>query len=311
MRVVVLLVLCACSTDPDPGPEMGARDAASAADAAPQPGVDAAPSMGEDAATFSCGPVKMAGHQSVTCGGVVFEVEASAACVAGGPDCGAIVDVHGFTMSADQEDQHTRMRSLAPPRGYVLVQPTAPGFPASWGEGEHDEVVWDFLVATVTVFDVDRDRVHVMGFSQGGMMTNRLICAHADALASVAPTAGARCFNQGDAPAVEIPILYTHGTNDHIVPFSDAEAYRAGALAAWPFGAPTVFDTGAGYTATRWTTSSGTDFELWEHDFEAGLFIDGHCLPGPASSATYRCQDEGQFDHSMEVLRFFDAHPRD
>jgi len=149
------------------------------------------------------------------------------------------------------------------------------------------------------------------GFSQGSMMTFRMICAHADAFASVGSAAGGGCFEGGAAPAAEVPILYVHGESDAIVAFSTGQAQRDHILAAWSFGAPTVFAQTADYSATRWTTAAGTDFEFWQHRFEAGFPSYGHCLPGPESDGgAFRCRGAGQFDYSMELLRFFTAHPR-
>src|SRR4029079_11246322 len=113
--------------------------------------------------SFACAPTATPGHQEIDCPeGVHMDVEVSPACAAGG--CGIIFDVHGFTMSADELDTHTRMRLLAPPQGYVVVQPTAAGL---GGDGGHDDVLWEFAQATAYVLHTDPDRLHFMGFSQG------------------------------------------------------------------------------------------------------------------------------------------------
>src|SRR5277367_4515739 len=81
---------------------------------------DAAPPDGPPI-DYACAPTATPGHQLIDCPqGVTMDVEISAACAEGG--CGIIFDVPGFTMSADVEDTHTRMRLLAPPLGYVVVQ---------------------------------------------------------------------------------------------------------------------------------------------------------------------------------------------
>lgn len=306
--LILVAAVSACGqTDPAGGGDAAApgADAASAVDAAG--GADAAPG-GDTGSSHACAPQRTAGHQTFSCPeGVEAEVEVSAACLSGG--CGVIADVHGYTMTADQLDQHTRMRALAPPRGYVVVQPSAPGTIPSWGTGEHDDVVWDLIEATAEVFDADPDRIHVTGFSQGGMMSFRQLCAHADRLASVAPVAGGGCFDGSGTPAVEVPILYIHGHGDPIVSWSlVAVPQRDAVLAAWDFGPPEVIASGAHYTATRWTTTAGTRFELWEHDYTTGdLVTAGHCLPGPDDNLTFRC-DASEFDEATAVLDFFDAH---
>jgi len=284
----------------DPDAAEGAVDAALGAPDG------AAPDAGR---TFACGPAATAGHQELDCPeGVGADVEVPAACVAGG--CGLIVDVHGYTMTGDQQDAHTRMRALAPPRGYVVVQPSAPGTIPSWGTGEHDDVVWELTEATIAALDIDPDRVHFTGFSQGGMMSFRQLCAHADRIASIAPHAGGGCF-AGTAPSVERPILYVHGHNDTIVSWSAvAVPQRESILATWDFGDPTTIGDGNNYLARRWETSSGTVFEMVEHDYTTGdVILLGHCLPGPDDNGTFRC-DAAEFDSTELVLDFFDAHPR-
>jgi hypothetical protein len=262
---------------------------------------------GADAAvTFPCAPTATAGHQEIDCpDGVHMDVEVSSACATGG--CGIIFDVHGFTMTADELDTHTRMRLLAPPLGFVVVQPTAAGL---WGSGAHDALIWSFAQATASVLKTNPDRLHFMGFSQGAILTFHMLCAHADAIASIAPDSGNGCFASGATPSVQRPILYVQGTGDNIQPWVlFGPPVRDGILGAWPFGAPTLFASGTAYQARRWTTPTGTAFEFWQHDYSASAFLGGHCLPVPNGTGTYCCKNP-EFDYSAEVLRFFTAHPR-
>jgi pimeloyl-ACP methyl ester carboxylesterase len=305
-NLLALMTLCAvaCTSDDD-------GSDGTTADATPPGGPDAAPPGTPDAMpqSFACAPTTQPGHQEIACpDGVAMDVELSAACAAGG--CGLIVDVHGLTMSADQLDTHTRMRTLAPPLGYVVVQPTAPGSPATWGTGEHDDVVWDFVLATLATLDIDADRVHFMGFSQGSMMTFRMLCAHADVIASVAPDSGGGCFG-GTPPSAERSILYVQGTMDNILPWSQhGPPQRDAILGTWDFGAPQSISSATKYTASRYTTSAGTVFEFWQHDYvTADGILGGHCLAVPDGSGFYKCPG-AEFDYSAEALRFFMAHPR-
>lgn len=300
------VVLAACSYE-------AANHNTSDADVDGAVGIDAivsdAPAM-PDAhvpGNYACAPTATAGHQEIDCPeGVHMDVEVSPQCATGG--CGIIFDVHGFTMTADQLDTHTRMRLLAPPLGYVVVQPTASGL---WGSGDHDDVLWDFAVATADVLQTDPNRLHFMGFSQGAILTFHMLCAHADAIASIAPDSGNGCFGSGTPPSTERPILYVQGTGDNIQPWSlFGPPVRDAILAAWPYGNSTPISAGAHYQASKWTTSSGTVFEFWQHDYVTGDFLlGGHCLPVPNGTGPYRCQTP-EFDYSQEVLRFFMAHPR-
>lgn len=313
--VLAVLTAVACSAaDPaDRDAAGGSADAAATDARAGEDGtVDGTP------VSYPCEPVVTAGHQEISCpDGVHFDVEATAACAAGG--CGLILDIHGLTMTGDQEEAHTRMRTLAPPLGYVVLQPTSPGTLQEWSSGTWDEGVWSFVHATRDRFAIDRDRLHVMGFSQGAMMTLRLLCAHSEEIASVAPTAGGGCFGSGAGPAVDVPILYTHGTTDALVSFPGVGLpTRDEVIASYGLGAGTPFASGASPTwqATRFTDTSGVvRLEFWQHDFTApplgGIYaLEGHCLPGPVSGESFRCRQDGQYDHSNEILRFFQEHSR-
>jgi hypothetical protein len=89
---------------------------------------------------------------------------------------------------------------------------------------------------------------------------------------------------------------------------------RDAALAAWPFGAPSVIEQDAGHVATRWTTASGTVFELWAHEYAAeNVILGGHCFPGGTdvglSPFQFGCADKGTFAVGELVMQFFIAHP--
>jgi poly(3-hydroxybutyrate) depolymerase len=281
---------------PDDEPDAASIDVAMMPDAAPD-----APPM-----NFACAPTPTPGHQEIDCPeGVHMDVEVSAACATGG--CGIIFDVHGFTMTGDELDTHTRMRELAPPLGYVVVQPTAAGL---WGTGDHDDVIWDFVNATSYVLHTDPDRLHFMGFSQGAILTFHMLCAHADAIASIAPDSGNGCFGLAGTPTTERPVLYVQGTADNIQPWSlFGPPVRDAILGTWSFGQPTQISAGTKYVANRWTTATGTDFEFWQHDYRDGDLLGGHCLAVPLGTGTYKCSN-AEFDYSNEVLRFFQAHTR-
>jgi len=248
-------------------------------------------------------------------GGVTYDVEIPALCAAGG--CGVVLDVHGYTMNAAQEDTATGMRALGTQHGYVVVQPSAPGVPASWDQATHTPLIFSFVSDVATALLTDPKRAHVMGFSQGGGMTWRMVCAHADFFASASPMSGILgCeFTAPNVPSREVPVLQVHGHKDNVVSFTSvAVPLRDGALAYWGDGAGVVFDSNATHKATRYLTAAGTPFEFWEHDYSAGsAFLGGHCSPGGAdvgaSPFQFGCADAGQFNYGQVAMAFFLAHP--
>jgi poly(3-hydroxybutyrate) depolymerase len=231
-----------------------------------------------------------------------------------------VVDVHGLTMSGQMEDDNTNMRALGAQYGYVVVQPNAnPAPPASsWSPPGDDDHVYAFIVQAIAATGVDAKRVHFTGFSQGGMMTFRFLCNHADLFASVAPAAGDGCnFQQGSMPSREIPVLYMHGTKDALVNFtSNAVPQRDALVAGWQMGAGTVIDQGTGYTRTRYTNANGTVFEFLQHDYAAtSPILVGHCYPGstdkggqPGQLFSFACVQPNGFTWGLEAMKFFMAH---
>lgn len=257
-----------------------------------------------------------AGHHVFPCdGGITYDVEVPTGCASGG--CGLIVDVHGFTMDASQEEAATGMRGRGNDHGYVVVQPTAPGVPHSWDQATHAPLLFSFVSDMATAMAIDPHRRHMMGFSQGGGMTWRMVCSHADFFASAAPLGGITgCeFSGPNVPSREVPMVMTHGHLDNVVSFTGiAIPQRDAALAYWGDGAGTVFDSDPAHTATRYETAAGTIFEFYEHDYTAGsAILGGHCSPGGsdvgASPFQFGCQQPGTFVYGEVAMQFFLDHP--
>lgn len=264
-----------------------------------------------------------AGHRVLPCDGINYDVEISPACALGG--CGLIFDVHGATMNAASEDLNTDLRALGSAAGYVVVQPTGPAsaIGPAWDPARDDPKVFAFLELTARAMRVDARRVHFTGFSQGGFMAWRMLCAHADLLASIAPAAACgalfrQCpFTPTDRPSEEIPVLYIHGSRDNIVPACSG-AMRDTVVAGWSMTPMGTVSMDADYTWSRYASATGNVFEFIDHSYSArSLILGGHCLPGsPDISATtfstsgYGCDHASPITWGRAILAFFQAHPR-
>jgi len=290
-----------------------ALDSAAPADTATTPDAPGPTPMG-------CISDIAAGTKVFTCDGLKYDVTVPAACLAGG--CGLVLDVHGMTMSGKMEDNNTNMRALGAKHRFVIVQPNATPAPpnSSWNPSTDDAKVRALLTLAIAAYKIDPDRVHMTGFSQGGMMTSRFLCKYADLFASVAPAAGTGCsFTGTDVPSREVPVLYIHGKTDALVAFSQGTAQRDAAYAAWKLGSETVVSTDGKHKWTRRTSPAGTVFEFIEHTYEASSFVlRGHCYPGskdlkpsePGQYLAFACTDTGTLVWGEEVMKFFVAHPR-
>jgi polyhydroxybutyrate depolymerase len=328
MRTLCIVVALGCGGSPSP-----------ATDASPPDGVDAPRIDARTVVTDPCFPSPGAGHHVYPCNGLDFDVEVPASCVAGG--CGLILDVHGLTMSAAMQDANTELRARGAAAGFIVVQPSAKPAPpqASWSASDEPKV-HDFLTRALAVYAVDPDRVHMTGFSQGGFMTWRFLCAHADVFASVAPAAAASScpvignpsgaaactFTGAEVPSRKLPILYMHGRADqNYIPYSCAQPQVDAIASAWSLAPNGVVESGAGYTRTRWSDAAGTVVELLAHDYTSNAQVplvsqsklQGHCFPGsadpgnqPGQLFSFRCEQSAAFVWGSEVVEFFVAHPR-
>ncbi|MBI2378181.1 MAG: hypothetical protein HYV07_29540 [Deltaproteobacteria bacterium] len=361
--LALLLGLLACS-DPSTSGDAGAPDTTADVheDAQPRPDADARAdgSTGLDAREpfdtgpasdagelpgDDCIPTPRAGRQTYECGGLEFDLNVPARCFAGG--CGLIMDVHGFSMSGIMEENNTGLAALGEARGFIVIQPNAngPRYATSWSEAD-DPQVFDFLQRVERIFSVDSRKVHMTGFSQGGYMSWRFVCAHSDHLASVAVAAGAsNCpagagfggglvvpacsYSGSEVPSEAIPVLYMHGRNDtNYVPFSCAEPQVDAVRAHLGLTESVEVASDASHEWMRYTSTASNSPALLEtlfHEYssdEAVPFVDasrllGHCIPGSTDPGgesgqifSFKCQQASAFVWGEVTLDFFEAHPR-
>ena len=274
------------------------------------------------------------GDHRFDCNGVVHYVTVPTACLTS--LCGLVIDVHGGTMDAQMENNNTDMREIGSQHGFVVIQPSAPN--NLWTAATDDPKVFAFMMEVVQAWHLDRKRLHMMGFSQGGYMSWRFVCQHSDVFASAAPAAAALqpvlapevpCnFTGSDAPAQELDLLYMHGTQDALVNFQNGITQRDAVIARFGLGAPEEVKKTATYRHTRYTNAKGTVFEFVDHDYVTdsavgvpplGVAIRGHCYPGstdlvpsvPGQLMAFGCKTPpSEFHWGKMAVEFFIAHPK-
>jgi predicted esterase len=289
-----------------------------------------------DATPDPCFPTAAPGHHVLPCEGIDYDVEVPASCAPAG--CGVIVDVHGLTMSADMLDANDGLRARGGAAGFVVIQPNAnPDPPSSSWSTADDPKILDFLQRAIAFYGLDPDRVHFTGFSQGGFMTWRFLCNHADVFASVAPAAAASdcvagmeacTFTGTELPSREIPVLYMHGrAEQNYVPWTCAQPQVDALVEAWGLTSAGVVASGPAFTRERFTDATGTVVEFLAHDYYSDQQIplldltrlQGHCFPGsmdpggmPGQLFSFKCENPQPMDFTWgeEVVDFFVAHPR-
>ena len=271
------------------------------------PEVDPTPST----ITAGCIDNTEAGAHVFVCDDLVVDAYVPEGCDQGG--CGVIVDVHGAAMSGVQQEANTELSRLAV--DHIVLQPNAtPAAPASrWEADADDPRVYDALMQVAEVFEVDRDRLHMTGFSQGGYMSWRFDCAYPDVLASVAPMAacggdiGWDC-DQFDEP---IDVLFMHGTADARVSYDCAEPRRDAVISSFGLGPEVVVSEDESHRWSRFTSEQAT-LEFIQHDYTSPIaFLGGHCFPGSTDPGGAEgqlvpmgCEGESAFHWGEAILAF-------
>ncbi len=180
-----------------------------------------------------------------------------------------VLDFHGYTMSAQSQEDMTRFKTKADSAGFIAVHPDGTGSPRGWNAGaccgapatnNTDDI--GFVMALLDQLEVrlcvDTRRVFSTGFSNGGFLSHRLACEQADRIAAIAPVAGMMGMSTC-SPSRPVPVMHFHGTSDSIVP------YNGGGLTGYRSAA----ETDAG-----WATRNGCDTATTE-SFASG---DSRCM---------------------------------
>ncbi len=125
---------------------------------------------------------------------------------------------------------------------FILAAPE--GLSQSWNAGGCcrlattlgvQDVPWlDAVVADLSARpNVDPSRVYMVGMSNGGMMTYRYLCRHADRITAAVSVMGTNM--SGCTPDRSLPILHIAGTADRVVPYKGGRSTAGAILASGPF----------------------------------------------------------------------------
>jgi polyhydroxybutyrate depolymerase len=240
-----------------------------------------------------------------------------------------IVLLHGYGATGAGQDSYMGFSALANEFGFLFINPDGLLNLASsryWsatdsccnfnGAPDDDSAyILGLIDAVRAQYNVDPRRIYVTGHSNGGFMSYRMACDHADVVAAIASLAGAT-YNTPSAcnPSEPVHVLQIHGTADTTI------LYAGGAIGLLPpypgavadvqiwngyNGCTNTPDTsapnldlvsslaGAETTVTRYTDGcqAGGSGELWT--VQAGTHI-----PSPIP------------DYARRVVEYLYAHPK-
>ncbi len=179
-----------------------------------------------------------------------------------------LVMLHGYGSTGADHETYFRFAAAAVTRGFAYAHPdgtvdrdgrrfwNATDACCDFGSiGVDDATYLADLVAEISrTRAIDRKRVYFVGHSNGGFMTYRMGCQHAELVAAIVSLAGATFAKRSDcAPSQPLAVLEIHGTADDVVEF------RGGRLA--DFGAPGDKPAYPGVNATvaSWAAYDGCD----------------------------------------------------
>ncbi len=238
-----------------------------------------------------------------------------------------IVLLHGYGANGAGQDAYMGFSAIANTHGFLLLLPDGLLDPTSRRFWNATNACCNFFASTTddsayirglidetrAQYTVDERRIYVTGHSNGGFMSYRMACDHADVVAAIASMAGATYDDPAAcSPSEPVHVLQIHGTADATI------LYPGGALNQTYPGAVESVETwnayngctntadtsapnldlvtnlaGAETTVTRYTDScqAGGAGELW-------TIVDGVHIP--ALSAQY----------ATLVVQWLYAHPK-
>lgn len=200
-----------------------------------------------------------------------------------------VVLLHGFMSNEDEVRSIGGWDEALLRRDFILVTPG--GLAGSWNAGnccgiahasQVDDVGYlsELLTRISSRPDVDPNRISMVGFSNGGLMMYRYLCADAGRIQAAVSVAGTRTVDC--MPSAPTPVLQVHGTADQTVPyqggqglvaailgvnFAPVEATMSALAAAQQCGAEPAVDTESPITRRSWSGCvEGVTVDLWTID---------------------------------------------
>lgn len=148
--------------------------------------------------------------------------------------------LHGFGGTAEGMREYAGVEAVVEATlddGAIVVYPNGTGIeeglPQSWNAGGccpfsiydmvDDVAFFDQMISSLTSqYDVDQERIWVIGHSNGGMMAYRLACELSSRVTAIGVAAGALMIDSC-TPSREVSAIHVHGDLDNVVPIAGGE----------------------------------------------------------------------------------------
>ncbi len=222
-----------------------------------------------------------------------------------------VVVLHGHSSNSDLARGMGGWDVQAAKHRFIALLPN--GIGESWNAGNccrpamtmgmEDVAYVDAAINVMTARpEVNPAKVFMVGESNGGMMTYRYLCAHADRIVAAASVIGTNV--SGCEPSRALPFLHVAGTSDEVVPYGGGSSGPARLLAGGDF--PPVRDTiaalaGAQGCAAPASTVDGSVETVTYAPCDNGSRVQFVTITG----LTHVWPRGEPYDASNEVIRFF------
>jgi polyhydroxybutyrate depolymerase len=172
-----------------------------------------------------------------------------------------VVALHFATGSGAAMERNTGLTEEAKRAGFDIAYPTATAANRWWTPPDLPR-----LRRTIAAIErsacIDRSRVYLVGWSNGGTAAVRAACELREPVAAVVLFAAAVNAARSCTPARTPSLLEIHGTADPLWPYPRARAFVAAWAADNDCGSPTKTRVGKRGTLYRWTgCKDGATFE--------------------------------------------------
>lgn len=198
--------------------------------------------------------------------------------------------------------------------------------PAQKDLSADEEFIDILLTELMQTLPVDRRRVYLAGFSNGGMLAHRLASRLGDRLAAVGIVAGAMFDNQ-PKPIAPVSIIIFHGLADNVVPVTGGISKKSSMKSQMSVPFKALDDVHQFWLQENKCPTPPTEIKkgnlttLASHHCADNVSVvlntirnSGHNWPG-ASQGIYSELDDGSyylgFSATAAMLSFFSKHPRE
>ncbi len=147
-----------------------------------------------------------------------------------------MIVLHGSSATGADIRETSNMDSVSEAHRWVVAYPNGVQgsgglFPSDWNAGtccgaagreNIDDLgfLQHIITQIATSLPIDKRRIYVVGFSDGGRMAHHVACAMSSQIAAIAVVSGSLRDSQC-APTVAVPIIAIHGTDDQSVPWGE------------------------------------------------------------------------------------------